>query len=267
MNSYSNGNKKGKRKIKNLIKKNKIKLIGVIGAVGLMSVLPAREYREYQEKNKIESNADIEVNREFRNIKTANMGKYLESEIERLYEKYPDLDNMILDGTEETGNIEFINDIYRLYKAFIVDESEKEVEDIEDVKVKLVDQLILQSDSISEGDKEITRTHKEQYKMITDDFLKAKESRSQKDGARFAKRVYELLALELGLEDNVLTSQEIQEVIENEGIYYDEENNTVYTKGGRGHIAFDKKYDKEKVEVEKQTEIIGKEDKGFEIDD
>ncbi len=263
MNSYNNRNKKGKRKIRNFVKKNKMKLVGIIGAASLIAGVPVREYIEYQEEKKIENNADIEVIRDFRDIKKENMGKYLESEIEKLYEKYPDLDNMILDGSEETGRREFIDDIYRLYKAFMVDKSEKEIEDMENVRVTTAEQLVvLQSDLVTEGSREITETHKEQYKMITDSFWRAKKSESEKDGTQLAKRIYELLALELGVEDNVLTSQEIQKVVEKEGICYDEENNTVYTKEGRGHIVFDKEYDKEEEE-----EKITKNDEGFEIGD
>ncbi len=261
MGNDTSRNKQGKIKIKNSSSKKKMKLIGALGTLGIMTIIPGMEYRENQIEKKIESDANIDAMRSFRNIKKEKMGKYLEAEMESLYENYPDLDSMILDGTEETAKIEFIRDIYRLYKAFMVDKSEKEV-DIDDVKVKRRDQIILQSDVITEEDEAIARTYKEQYKMITDSYIMAMKSVDEKDATQLAKQMYELLALELGVKDNVLTSEGLQEVVEKEGFYYDQQNNIVFTAEGRGHVVFDKIYDKEE-----QTEEVAKKDEGFEIDD
>lgn len=258
VNDYRKKETNEKKKIKNsFIKKHK-KLIGVIGGIALgATIVVGPEYKEHEVKKQIEENANIEVMRSFKNIKKENRGKYLDNEIKKLYEKYPNLDDIILESGKETEDLDFIDDIYRLYKAFMVDKSNEKIENIEDIKVTQVDQIIMLSDRITEGDKKIKETRKEQYKKITDDYIEAKEG---KKGTKLAKEMYELLTIELGLEEDILTSPEIQEEIDKRGIYYDMKNNTVYTKEGRGYIVLDKERAKEEVETNKK-------DGGYERED
>ena len=229
------------------------KRIGIAMAAGLITLGGVKEYNEVKEAKKIESNAEINVLRSFKNIEQKKMGKYLKNEIKRLYEKYPDLDNMIFEDEEIENKDEFAKDIYRIYKALMVDKAEENVDDIEKVKVTAVDKLIISSDLIKDGDRKIKNTYNEKYKEITDAFIKADESNEKVK--KLAKETYELLSDEFGLKENVLTSDEIKETIEKTGIYYDQKNNIVYTKEGIGHIEMDRKNEK------------AKEDKGFEPGD
>lgn len=250
----SKRNSEGNKRLKPSKKLNKGKnrfvgtIVGLI-ATGLVALPVVDEYRQNKIQDKIEDNAEIQAMRSFKNIKKDEMGKYLADGIESLYNRYPDLDDIIFESKATAGEMEFVNDIYRLYKAFMVDKSEKEIKDIQDVKVTGTYHTVItdSQDIVTEGDSVIIKTTKEQYKKITDTFVSADHANKDNDsdkvkdeGVKLAKELYELLALELGLEDNVLTSQEIQEEINTRGIYYDQKNNTVYTKEGKGHIVMDK---------------------------
>lgn len=253
MGHYKNNQRKKELKLSTNNKKRK--LIGAAIGVMVATLAMIPEYQEQMEKAKIERNSNREAIRSFKNIRKDNRGKYLENEIEKLYAKYPDLDNIIFESREEAGEKEFIEDIYRLYKAFMVDKSEKEIENIENVQVKTVDQIIFHSDLIKEGNKQIIDTHKEQYKMITDSYIEAENT----NGTKLAKEIYELLALELGLEpeleESILSPQEIEKEIQDKGFYYDQRSNTVYTKEGKENIELDKSQNLEKLEEQDDKEI------------
>lgn len=225
-------------KSKSSIKSKIIKKLAIAGAIGILITIPVAKVNYAQNQvEAITENSELDVGRSFKNIKEEKMGKYLKNEINKLYEKYPNLDELMYNSSEETRSIEFINDIYRLYKALMVDESEKEVENIEGVKVTMVDQVVLTSDMITENDKIISKTYKGQNKYITDTYIQAKVSM---DGAKLAKRMYEFLVFEVGLEPGVATSQEIASEIEDKGFYYDELTNKFYTKEGIAKLVSEK---------------------------
>lgn len=243
-----------KRPNKNRFSKRIWKKIAIIGAVGVIGVTPVvKEVKEYEKVKQIEENAEVKVPRSFKNINQENMGEYLKNQIDILYEKYPELDKWMYEDSSETEDFEFIRDVYRLYKAYMVDKAGKEVESIENVKVTVVDQIILNSDLIEEKkadgkDKKITKTHKEQYKTITNTYLAAKHDKS--NGAQLGKEIYELLALELGLNPNVIASKEMAKEIEEKGFYYDINNNVFYTEKGEAQLV---QKSEEKEEVQEST--------------
>ncbi len=229
------------RNIKPLLKK-----IGALIAAGALTIaIPATvEATENSKLNEIKQNSQIEVaHRSFKNIDQNNIGPYLKEEIERLYYKYPDLDDLIYDKDEQTKDLAFVNDIYRLYKAYLVDRYEKEVNSIGDVKVTTTDQIISSSDRLTEGENKLLTTHKEQYKAITDEYVQTKEER--KDASKLSNMLYELLARELGLKEGVLTSEQIAQEIEEYGFYYNKEENTFYTAKGKAHLEYDKQTEQE----------------------
>ena len=224
---------KERGKATNLQKSRSWKKIAAYIMAGTLAIgIPAaKEINEVKDMKTIEQNASIETAfRSFKNIDKENMGMYLSNQIKVLYEKYPDLDEMIFKKADKTTTDEFIKDMYTLYKAFLVDKSEKEIENIKDVKVTAVDKILITSDRLTDGQKKLMETHKEQYKHITDKYIAANEK--TRDGANLANEIYELLALEVGLEKNAVTSKQMAKEIEEKGFYYDEQNNKFYTKDG-----------------------------------
>ena len=248
-------------KIKKRVNKN-VKRLGkrlfIIGAAGFIGLAPfVKEESENVATKRIEENAELKAPRSLRNIKQEKMGKYLRNQIEVLYNKYPNLDELMYSDSDETKDSEFIDDIYLLYKAYMVDRADEEVGNIEDVKVTTVDQIIMQSDLISEEQEngtteKIAQTYKEQYKAITDAFIKAKNG--EMTGADLAKRMYELLADELGLEDQVKTSEEIAEEIDEKGFYYDEKNDIFYTDEGKAKLVNESELEENQEAQENETE-------------
>lgn len=249
-------NKKSKgirKKIKNMI---------IIGAIGALAVAP--EISEIAKLAEIEKNASKKIPRSMNNIDKENMGKYLKAEIKRLYETYPDIDDWMYKNSSETDNKAFIDEVYRLYKAYMVDKADKKIfkvgkaadeeVNINGVRVTTVDQIIFHSDLIQKYNnngelEDIISTHKEQYKAITDAYIAAKKG--EITGAELANKIYELLALELGVTENTLTSEEINKRIENEGFYYDPNKNIFYTKKGRGTLVYENENTKNSVKEDK----------------
>ncbi len=246
---------KERGKSSNLHKSKNWKKIAAYIMAGTLAIgIPAaKEINEVKDMKKIEQNASIETAfRRFKNIDKKNMGKYLSAQIDVLYEKYPDLDDLIFEKDGKTMTDEFIRDMYTLYKAFLVDKSEKEIEDMKDVRVTTVDQIIMTSDRLTDGEKKLIETHKEQYKHITNKYISAYEK--TRDGASLANEIYELLASELGLEEHAVTSKQMAKEIEEKGFYYDEQNNKFYTKDGPSTLVADselQKSEEKEIEMEK----------------
>lgn len=220
--------------------KRMLKKIAIFGAVGALTIMPITvKGMEQQKVKQIEENAQKKVPRSFKNINQEDMGKYLKAQIETLYQTYPDLDEWMYEDSLQTSDSEFINAIYRLYKAYMVDIADKPVESMDNVTVTTVDQMIVNSDLIQEKQedgetKDILKTYKEQYKEITNDYIKAEKG--EITGAKLGKEIYELLAVELGLDDKVATSEEIDKQMKDKGFYYDEKNNVFYTKEGKAEL-------------------------------
>ena len=214
-----------RKKPKSFKKLATLLMLGTLTVAGIGKV--TSEVDEHREIKEIEQNAaDRETFRSFKNIDERKMGKYLSNEIKALYEKYPNLDEIIDSYDIKTRSPEFIEDIYRLYKAFLVDKVDAEVKNMDDVSVTMVDQYILQSDRLKEGRRVLGSTHKEQYKHITDLFVLARNDTA--NGIRLANEMYELLALELGVRVKEITPEEVEGAIKEHKIYYDGKN--VYTK-------------------------------------
>ena len=259
---------KSKKKIEknNRNKQSVLKKIAIIGAAGALAITPVvSEVTQHQKVKEIEENAEKKVPRSFKNISQEDMGKYLKAEIETLYQTYPDIDEWMYEDSPQTNDQEFIDEVYRLYKAYMVDIANKQVESIDDVKVTTVDQVIMSSDLIQEEREdgtveEIMKTYKEQYKEMTNSYVSAKEGKSS--GADLGKEIYELLALELGLDLKTATSEKIEEQIQNKGFYYDESNNVFYTSKGKADlVSRTTEENTQEIQNEKEKQI---EDDGFE---
>ena len=220
--------------------KKMLKKVAILGAVGALTITPVlSEVMEHQKVKEIEENAEKKVPRSFKNISQEDMGKYLKAQIEILYQTYPDLDEWMYNDSPQTNDREFIDAVYRLYKAYMVDIADKQVESMEDVTVATGDHVIASSDLIQEKPKDgvaekIMETHKEQYKEMTNSYLSAKEGESS--GAELGKKIYELLSIELGLDAKTATSEEIDKQMQDKGFYYDESNNVFYTKEGKADL-------------------------------
>lgn len=192
---------------------------------------------------KIQQNAELDVPRSLKNIDQENMGEYLKNQIALLYEKYPDLDELMYKGSvaeEDLGYSkyrELINDIYLLYKAYMLDNVNKEIGDIDITNVtvsRITDDGYYDLITAEDEDgtvKTIARINKLQYESITNDFIDAKNG--EINAVDLAKSMYELLAKELGLKEGVKTSEEIAKQMEEIGYYWDEETNTFYIKRRR----------------------------------
>lgn len=241
-------------------KKRLITGCATILAVFLAATPIAKELHEHKQVDRIEENEQIQnVPRSLKNINQDDMGTYLKDTIKYLYEKYPNLDELIYLEDESTQNSEFLNDIYLLYKAEMVDSAEKDSPakmDIEDVTITTEDQIIASSDIIKVNGENFTKTYKEQDKSITNMFIHQKQTLKY-DGAKLAKRIYEYLVLEHGLSENELTSKEIQEQIEKTGFYYDESSDIFYTPQGRAQLELmdEKEQEQEQVQDNQDYDI------------
>ena len=252
----SNG--KINKKSNGIIKRFKKMIIrGAIGAIGALAV--AQGISEIATWKRIEENTQLKkIPRSMKNIDEENMGKYLKAEIKRLYETYPDIDDLMYKNSSETKNQAFIDEVYRLYKAYMVDQANEKIfkvgkaadeeVNINGVRVTTVDQIIFHSDLIQKYNnngelKKIISTHKEQYKAITDAYIAAKNG--EITGAELANKIYELLALELGVTENTLTSEQINQKIKEDGFYYDPTNNIFYTTKGRGTLVYENENENE----------------------
>lgn len=238
------------------------KKIVILGAVGAIAITPVMsEVSQHQKVKAIQENAEKKVPRSFKNIRQEDMGKYLKAEIENLYKTYPEIDEWMYENSSQTEDMEFINEIYRLYKAYMVDKAEKDVDDLEDVTVTTVDHVVASADLIEENEngktERIKKTYQEQYKEITNSYVAAKEGRS--NGAELGKKLYELLAMELGLDSKVATSEEIDEQIQSKGFYYDSDKNVFYTDKGKADLVA-----KDSNVAEKAIKDVQHESEGFE---
>ncbi len=249
----SNCLKEQNKEKKNFIpKRTKLKIAALIAAGTFAVAIPVvGEMAEHITVKQIEQSASIDTAfRNFRNLNKKNMGKYLTAQIDALYKKYPDLNEMIFYEDKKTRTSEFMDDIYTLYKAYMVDQADKEIENIDDVKTVAVDRFFSASDRIMSGKQKLIETHKEEYKHITDKYVNAKEK--TRDGAGLAKEMYELLVGEIHLEKNALTSEQMAKKLEEENYYYDEINKKFYTKDGPATLVSDRELQKAE---EKETEM------------
>lgn len=218
---------------------NKRKKVLIKGCTTILALLITtspilKELHEYKQVDKIKKSENIEgIPRSFKNIKQDKMGDYLKDTINYLYEKYPNLDELIYLDNELTHDKQFLDDIYLLYKAQMVDSCKTKDQkiDINDVSVTVSDHIIANSDMISVNDTKLRNTFREQDKFVTDMFISQNEF-DKYDGTKLAERIYEYLVLEHGLTENTLTSKQIQERIEKDGFYYDVSSERFYTKRG-----------------------------------
>ena len=248
----------------------------IVGAVGV--ALVGGKMKQRVDADAMIRKANLDVPRSFNNIDEEKMGKYLKNQIKVLYSKYPEVDDWVYEETEETTDEEFIRDIYTLYKAYLVDEKDKEVEDIDDTRITIKNQYIFTPDVLSAkmkvknwdtGEKEekyveITETNDEKNKIVTDAFVEiTDEEEGSKDGALLARRMYELLAKKIGLKEKVATSVEINEQIKENGFYYDALNETFYTEVGEATLVNNKDLEELNEKSKKIAEYEHEQEKKF----
>ena len=160
----------------------------------------------------------MDVGRNFRNINEEKMNEHLKEQLDALYQKYPNLDELINSNDEAIQNKEFIKDMYTLYKVNLADEKIDNIQDYDadNLKVVEVDRVISQSDRLyyDNGDntKKILETSEEKYKLITDKYNEAMND--PKKSKELANTIYELLSKDYGLKDNIPTSSEIDKLID-----------------------------------------------------
>ncbi len=251
-------------------RKRKSKIKGILPYVLLgagIAVAVGGEAKQRIDAGNIIKQAELDVPRSFKNIDEENMGKYLKNQIKILYSEYPEVDEWLYEGSENTKDPEFIDDIYNLYKAYLVDKKDKEVESIDDTIIKTKDQIIFTSDVLKtkatvdnkatgeeDSYKKIAETHDERDKIITNAFIEATDENGDRDGATLAKEMYELLAKEVGLKEKVATSKEINEQIEENGFYYDSLNETFYTEVGKAKLVNEKELEQLEEKAKQATD-------------
>ena len=78
------------------------------------------------------------------------MNEHLKEQLDALYQKYPNLDELINSNDEAIQNKEFIKDMYTLYKVNFADEKIDNIQDYDadNLKVVEVDRVVSQSDRL-----------------------------------------------------------------------------------------------------------------------
>ena len=207
-------NKKEKNKFRKFLARTFVRIgIALTAVLGI-----GGKVKQLQEAQSIEEDANKNVGRNFRNINEEKMNEHLKEQLDALYQKYPNLDELINSNDEAIQNKEFIKDMYTLYKVNLADEKIDNIQDYDadNLKVVEVDRVISQSDRLyyDNGDntKKILETSEEKYKLITDKYNEAMND--PKKSKELANTIYELLAQENGIKDNIPTSSEINELVE-----------------------------------------------------
>jgi len=207
-------NKKEKNKFRKFLARTFVRIgIALTAVLGI-----GGKVKQLQEAQSIEEDANLDVGRNFRNINEEKMNEHLKEQLDALYQKYPNLDELINSNDEAIQNKEFIKDMYTLYKVNLADEKIDNIQDYDadNLKVVEVDRVISQSDRLyyDNGDntKKILETSEEKYKLITDKYNEAMND--PKKSKELANTIYELLAQENGIKDNIPTSSEINELVE-----------------------------------------------------
>ena len=207
-------NKKEKNKFRKFLARTFVRIgIALTAVLGI-----GGKVKQLQEAQSIEEDANLDVGRNFRNINEEKMNEHLKEQLDALYQKYPNLDELINSNDEAIQNKEFIKDMYTLYKVNLADEKIDNIQDYDadNLKVVEVDRVISQSDRLyyDNGDntKKILETSNEKYKMITDKYNEAMDDPTKSKD--LANTIYELLVKENGLKDNIPTSSEIDKLID-----------------------------------------------------
>jgi len=206
-------NKKEKNKFRKFLARTFMKI-----GIGLTALLGIGEVKQLQEAHNIEQEANLDVGRNFKNIDEQKMNEHLKEQLDVLYQKYPNLDELINSNDEAIQNKQFIQDMYDLYKVDLADEKIDEIQDYDadNLNVVVVDRVIFHGDRLNyiDGDdkKRIKETYTEKYKLITNKYKEAMDDPTK--SKELANTIYELLAKENGLKDNIPTSSEIDKLID-----------------------------------------------------
>ena len=195
-------NKKEKNKFRKFLARTFVRIgIALTAVLGI-----GGKVKQLQEAQSIEEDANLDVGRNFRNINEEKMNEHLKEQLDALYQKYPNLDELINSNDEAIQNKEFIKDMYTHIQDY----------DADNLKVVEVDRVVSQSDRLyyDNGDntKKISETSNEKYKMITDKYNEAMND--PKKSKELANTIYELLSKDYGLKDNIPTSSEIDKLID-----------------------------------------------------
>ena len=195
-------NKKEKNKFRKFLARTFLRIgIALTAVLGI-----GGKVKQLQEAQSIEEDANWDVGRNFRNINEKKMNEHLKEQLDALYQKYPNLDELINSNDEA------------IHKVNLADEKIDNIQDFDadNLKVVEVDRVISQSDRLyyDNGDntKKILETSEEKYKLITDKYNEAMDDPTK--SKELANTIYELLSKDYGLKDNIPTSSEIDKLID-----------------------------------------------------
>ena len=224
-------NKKEKNKFRKFLARTFLRIgIALTAVLGI-----GGKVKQLQEAQSIEEDANLDVGRNFKKIAKQKMNEHLKEQLDVLYQKYPNLDELINSNDEAIQNKEFIQDMYALYKVDLADEKLEDIQDFDsnNLKVVEVDRVIFHGDRLNyvdgEDKKRIKETYNEKYKLITNKYKEAMDDPTK--SKELANTIYELLAQENGLKDNIPTSSEIDKLIDRndfrDSLKYDVDENAV----------------------------------------
>ena len=224
-------NKKEKNKFRKFLARTFVRIgIALTAVLGI-----GGKVKQLQEAQSIEEDANLDVGRNFRNINEEKMNEHLKEQLDALYQKYPNLDELINSNDEAIQNKEFIKDMYTLYKVNLADEKIDNIQDYDadNLNVVVVDRVIFHGDRLNyvdgEDKKRIKETYTEKYKLITNKYNEAMNDPTK--SKELANTIYELLAKENVLKDNIPTSSEIDKLIDKndfrDSLKYDVDENDV----------------------------------------
>ena len=188
-------------------------LAAVIGVKGVKG-----EMKQIADANAIKKAAEYDVGRSFSNLNEENMTYYEKEYLDSLYEKYPNLDRLINTDDPSIQNKEFAKDMYNLYKIDWAGEELDKIPnfDVDNLSIITVDRIISHADRLlydfGDEEKKIKETTDEKNKMITTKYLNTKEDNTR--AKELADTIYEFLAEERGLDENIPTSEQLNELVD-----------------------------------------------------
>lgn len=205
---------KEKNKFKSFIARTILK-IGLI-ATGIFAA--GKEMKQIADANAIKKAAKYDVGRSFSKLNEENMTYYEKEYLDSLYEKYPNLDRLINTDDPSIQNKEFAKDMYNLYKIDWAGEELDKIPnfDVDNLSITTVDRIISHADRLlydfGDEEKKIKETTDEKNKMITTKYLNTKEDNTR--AKELADTIYEFLAEERGLDENIPTSEQLNELVD-----------------------------------------------------
>ena len=207
-------NKKNNNKFRKFLAKTFVRI-----GLALAAVIGVRgEMKQIAEAKTIEQDANLEVGRSFTHLKEEDMTYHEKEFLDSLYEKYPNLDNLINTDDPSIQNKEFAQDMFNLYKIDFAGDSLDTIQDfnIGNLTIKDVDRGFSHADRLvydfGDEKKELKETTVEKNKIITTKYLETVQDPTK--ARELANTIYEFLAEERGLDENIPTSKELDGLVD-----------------------------------------------------